>query len=856
MGGVRSALSSLLFCVTSFSLAFAGDSPVEKKLETAKLDAFGDPLPPGAYARFGTIRFRHDAKAVAFLSENTIVSVGSSIRFWDALNGRLVREHRSKQIGDTIHAAISANGKYALTRDRFNRQFVWDLNSGKLLRQIGSNDSIADFFREHETTSFSANGSHFVVREFDRRFRAGSAIEPVVVWSSDPAGEPLRLKTGNDNVRAFDLSPDGSHVATVLGTWPHAPKAVLAVWDVGTGGKIESQDLNLNECRQVRFAPDGNSLVFVGDTTIACRSIAGKELWRRATHCDELAIACFSGDRVVLFAPDRLKDGLQCRIVDLNNGEIVWQWSVPGVSAVDKPFAAASPDRQKIAIVCARRIRVLNLTDGKELVSPPGHSDGIENVCVTPDGHFAVSTDRFDREPIQWDATTGRVIRRFHGHSSPCAATECSADGRLLVSVSINESVRIWDLSSGRPMFELADIGDRIGWAGFLAEDGKLAVISCKDSTIIVYDYANRRKLSECTIRGLVYPWIVYCQSDGRLLAIAFGGETNGALGGTNNGFDIWDVRANRAFRHCDGYAGWSFRCAVSPDFRRLASYGDDGKIRIWEVSTGWQCWSLNAEKRDSEFEWLPALDFSRDGLTIATANQREQRIDLWNIPTRDCFGHLDGHRDLVSLVKFTPDGRRLLTGSNDTTMLGWDLSRPEWRSRTLARKLTEADLMRHWDRLRNGTAELAYQSKWALAGDPEKTVALIRERLKPEPALPADRIRRWMADLDSADYSIRERAQGELSKHFDQAETELRAALKAKPSAEARTRITRIIESTEFAVPDPDHLRELRANEILEQIATPEARDLLRSIAASPGSTRTSRDAAASLKRLENRMK
>jgi hypothetical protein len=157
-----------------------------------------------------------------------------------------------------------------------------------------------------------------------------------------------------------------------------------------------------------------------------------------------------------------------------------------------------------------------------------------------------------------------------------------------------------------------------------------------------------------------------------------------------------------------------------------------------------------------------------------------------------------------------------------------------------------------HWGRLRNGKADEAYRSKWALVGDPKKTVAFLRTRLPSTPAVPAARINAWVADLDANQSSVREMAQRQLQDHFDQAEGPLREDLAKTTSAEVRNRINHILDANLVAIPGPDLLRDLRANEVLEQIGTPEARDLLRRLSASEVPTRSSRDAAESLKRLE----
>src|SRR4051812_8716301 len=61
------------------------------------VDNQGDPLPPGAVARFGTVRLRRDdtVEALAFLADGKILAGGShssSIRLWDVATGKEVRE--------------------------------------------------------------------------------------------------------------------------------------------------------------------------------------------------------------------------------------------------------------------------------------------------------------------------------------------------------------------------------------------------------------------------------------------------------------------------------------------------------------------------------------------------------------------------------------------------------------------------------------------------------------------------------------------------------------------------------------------------------------------------------------------
>jgi WD40 domain-containing protein len=319
-------------------------------------------------------------------------------------------------------------------------------------------------------------------------------------------------------------------------------------------------------------------------------------------------------------------------------------------------------------------------------------------------------------------------------------------------------------------------------------------------------------------------------------------------------GIDVWDVLAKRIVRHFDiKYDLW-FGSILSPDGRTIATRGTGGMIRLWELATGQQRFGFKEIEPDKlAFVSSKSFAFSPDGLTIATASRAGSPVFLWDVPSGKRFATASGN-PRTETVQYTPDGRRLLTGSDDTTIMGWDMTRPEWRSRTFSSNLSERDVATHWDRLRNAKPDEAYRSKWALVGDPKNTVEFLRTRLHPAPSIPAERIKACIADLDAKEYSVRDRAQRELQNHFDQSEEPLRKALAGAVSVEARSRINRILDANFAAIPQPDQLRDLRAIEVLEQIGTPEARDLLRRLAKSEVPTAISRDAAESLKRLEAR--
>jgi WD40 repeat protein len=71
-------------------------------------------------------------------------------------------------------------------------------------------------------------------------------------------------------------------------------------------------------------------------------------------------------------------------------------------------------------------------------------------------------------------------------------------------------------------------------------------------------------------------------------------------------------------------------------------------------------------------------MAFSPDGRTLA-AESAGHRIRLWEVPTGRVRLTLPGHQAKILSLAFAPDGRRLISGSDDTTALVWDVGLTGW---------------------------------------------------------------------------------------------------------------------------------------------------------------------------------
>jgi HEAT repeat protein len=142
------------------------------------------------------------------------------------------------------------------------------------------------------------------------------------------------------------------------------------------------------------------------------------------------------------------------------------------------------------------------------------------------------------------------------------------------------------------------------------------------------------------------------------------------------------------------------------------------------------------------------------------------------------------------------------------------------------------------------------------LASSPFETVAYLRKHLTAARGEhPSEReIKRWIAALDDDEYDRREAASRRLSEIGWLAQPVLQETLKTATSLEQKRRAEGLLDLIKSPLPHPHLLRPLRALEVLERMATAEAKDFLQEIAQGDPDAPLTQEAKAALRRLSLR--
>jgi hypothetical protein len=199
-----------------------------------------------------------------------------------------------------------------------------------------------------------------------------------------------------------------------------------------------------------------------------------------------------------------------------------------------------------------------------------------------------------------------------------------------------------------------------------------------------------------------------------------------------------------------------------------------------------------------------------------------------------------------VVALRFTDDGRRLISGSQDTTALVWDAT-GVLEGRLSANRLTPREMEELWSTLLAEDSAASAHAVRRLSQVPAQSVPFLKERWRPAGPIAANEITRLIAELDEDQLAVREKATAQLARLGRQAEPALRRALETEPPPSVRIRIEALLgklprnESAEEA-------RTLRVVEVLQRIGTPAARQVIESMALVATSPRVKEAARAAL--------
>jgi RNA polymerase sigma factor (sigma-70 family) len=665
-------------------------------------DLAGDPLPDGAVARIGTTRFRlHGAiGSLAFTADGRrLVSLGADdIRVWDVATGREQRTRADflNNNSDWRALAWSSDGKWAATTDPAGAT-IWDLTSGKKVKDLGHGwyDSNEVFGHVNDRTCLAPDGRVLALARNNAISTWDVATgKRLATWQHPQGKAGLRPNLREIEPRrpiSLAFTGDGKTLMT-----DGAENAVF-FWEAATGNMLRPlhgiDSYPSYQSYPIALSADGK---VIAGCTPAVRNLCifdaadGKVLRRLEPPLFYIWRLAFSPDGKVLACSARPEEQAPGR----EPPQVVYLWDAAtgkelhclAPCGLKEPYGlgglmAFSPDSKKLAVTLSTPgnwgrggggpsynnvMKVYDVASGRELPLTAGLPKPATRSVLAPDGKTLATicgdSSTGTTSIWLWDTATGEQRRRLEGHEGWVNDLLFSPDGRTLFSTD-RARLRFWEVATGRqvPNFDMAT-----DYLLACSPDGKRLAVSGA-WLVRVIDTTSGECVREIKLRSGEYLHGATFLPDGQSLVVCAGRQAH-----------VYDVTTGEDTRQFELAMGGVSPDQGGPAFSRdgrLIAFDQDGLIKVHKLADGAEV--CRSEKRETGGY---SFALSPDGRTVAWGIRLggDRLVHLLDVATGKERHTFAGHQGGIETLTFSADGKKLVSGSSDATLLVWDMTAPQ----------------------------------------------------------------------------------------------------------------------------------------------------------------------------------
>jgi eukaryotic-like serine/threonine-protein kinase len=589
----------------------------------------------------GSVCFSPDGETVLTGSED------GTARLWDTQTGRTLAV-LTGHANEITSACFSPDGKTVLTGSHDRTARLWNAQTGQEKSKLEGHTGPV------MSACFSLDG---------RTVLTGSLDGTARTWNTETGREKVAFRGHAGGIVCVCFSPDGKLVLTGNGTVFTSSGKVIGggdhtarLWDAETGKEKFKLDGPKGSASSACFSPDGKTVLTAGELTARLwNAETGKEKFP-VVETREINSACFSpdGKHFLIIAGGEYP----VRLFDVRTGleKAAFTMVREGGRRHGVLSACFSEDGERV-LMGGDEGWVWDIKTGQKQVI----ADHQTSVCLSPDGRYALTGNKFDNTAQLWNLRDPADRAAFGRHSINASVVCFSADSKLVLAVG--DALRLLDAETGKVRVVF---GERRGGGDVVpilpggrgSDDGNVLAISPDGKSVlrasgqagVMWNVETRRMIKDA-LKGLRGPIKCACFSpDSKRLL------TGGA------GPQLWDAQTGRELAKLEGHPGQVVSVCFSPDGKTALTGG--AGVRLWDAETGRQQFAFEADG-------LVAC-FSRDGKIIFAAGNRSAR--LWDAETGKGLAVLDFNGHSVISTAISPDGKYVLTGSEDNTARLWDV--------------------------------------------------------------------------------------------------------------------------------------------------------------------------------------
>lgn len=258
------------------------------------------------------------------------------------------------------------------------------------------------------------------------------------------------------------------------------------------------------------------------------------------------------------------------------------------------------------------------------------------------------------------------------GHQNAVIAVAISADGKRVVSGSRDETIRVWDLVSGKEVIQPIKYSSKASLFAITADGAKI---------LFTRENKENKKIQVLDTQGKKLAELVYYNTGNpentknpeiNSLAMTPDGKTIVA-GSRNKTVQIWQVQGNQLKVLTELLAGSPVSSvAITPDGKKIVYGSWDNTITLWNIE------DKQPQKFIGHENKVAAVALTPDGSKIISSSW-DNTIRVWDIVSGKELMVLKTGENTINSLAITPDGKKILAGGADGVIRLWPISWDAW---------------------------------------------------------------------------------------------------------------------------------------------------------------------------------